>query len=187
MPKLSVVLTSTREGRAGGAVAQWFFEKAKAHGHFEVELIDLKEVNLPAMSEPNHPMRRQYQHDHTKAWSARVAGSDAFVFVTPEYNYGMPPALLNALDYLYFEWNYKTAGFVSYGGVSAGTRSVQHAKGVLPALKLVPIPEGVAIPFFTKLIDGQGKFDPGDTQDKGVKTMLDELGKWTGALAGLRK
>jgi NAD(P)H-dependent FMN reductase len=186
-PKLQVIVTSTRKERAGAAVADWFLEQAKKHGKFEIQLVDLKEVNLPLLDEPHHPMQRNYQHEHTKAWSKTVAGADAFVFVTPEYNYGMPPALLNALDYLHQEWKYKAAGFVSYGGVSGGTRSVQMAKLVLTSLKVVPLPEAVSLPFFAKQLDAEKKrFDPGDAQQKALTTMLDELLRWTNALSVLR-
>ena len=97
MPKLAVVIASTRPGRVGWPVGQWFLDRARAHGKFEVELIDLKELNLPHLDEPKHPRLQQYEHAHTKAWSKTVSQTDTFVFVTPEYNYGMPPALLNAL------------------------------------------------------------------------------------------
>ncbi len=185
MPKLAIIISSTREGRQGPLVADWFAERARQHGKFEVSVVDLKEVNLPLLDEPNHPMKRQYTHEHTKAWSRIVAAADAFALVVPEYNYGMPPALLNAIDYLFYEWNYKAAAFVSYGGVSGGTRSVQMSKQVLTSLKVVPLPEAVSIPFFAKLIK-DGKFDPGDTQDKPLTHMLDELLRWTNALAVLR-
>jgi NAD(P)H-dependent FMN reductase len=185
MPKLHVIAVSTREGRVGLPVAHWFVGRARAHGAFAVELIDLRDVALPLLDEPKHPRLRQYQNEHTKAWSAIVAAADAFVFVTPEYNYGVPPSLINALDYLSAEWAYKAAGFVSYGGISGGTRAVQMAKMVLTSLKIVPLPEAVTVPFFAKLIDPSGVFD-GTSQNDAAKGMLDELSRWTGALATLR-
>jgi NAD(P)H-dependent FMN reductase len=185
-PTLHIIVTSTREQRASTAVATWFAEEAKRHGKFEIQLVDLKEVNLPLLDEPHHPLQRRYQHEHTKAWSKSVEAADAFVFVVPEYNYGMPPALLNALDYLYHEWNYKPAGFVSFGGVSGGTRSVQMTKQVLTTLKVMPLPEAVTLPFFAKQLDAEKRFNPGDTQDKALTTMLDELLRWTNALRTLR-
>src|SRR5689334_4480755 len=118
--KLQIVIASTRPGRVGAPVARWFHRRAEEHGGFDVELVDLAEVNLPLLDEPHHPRLRRYVHQHTQAWSARVEAADAFVFVTPEYNYGMPASLKNALDYLNQEWHYKPVGFVSYGGVSAG-------------------------------------------------------------------
>ena len=150
-----------------------------------VGLVNLREVALPLFDEPRHPRLKQYEHAHTKAWSAKVAAAEAFVFVTPEYNYGVPPSLINALDFLSSEWAYKAAGFVSYGGVSGGTRAVQMAKLVMTSLKIVPLPEAVTVPFFAKLIDAAGVFD-GAAQEAAAKTMLDELARWTGALAVLR-
>jgi NAD(P)H-dependent FMN reductase len=185
MAKLLVVVTSTREERVGHLVADWAVQQVRAHGKFQPELADLKVVNLPLLDEPNHPRFGQYKNAHTKAWSATVAGADAFLFVTPEYNYAMPPALLNALDYLFREWAYKPAAFVSYGGLSGGMRSVQSAKPVLTSLKIMPLPEGVAIPFVTKFIK-DGRFEGDETQAKSAVAMLDELHKWATALAPVR-
>src|SRR5207344_3406118 len=118
------------------AVAAWFEQQATSHGRFDIEVVDLAAVNLPMMNEPEHPRLRKYQHPHTKSWSETISRADAFVFVTPEYNYGTPPSLVNALDYLVHEWAYKPVAFVSYGGVSAGTRSVQMTKQIVTALKM---------------------------------------------------
>jgi NAD(P)H-dependent FMN reductase len=186
MSKLSVVIGSTRPGRVGLPIGHWFFERAKSHGKFEVDLVDLKDLNLPLLDEPKHPRFAEYEHEHTKAWSAIVKASDAFVFVTPEYNYSAAPALLNAIDYLFHEWAYKAAGFVSYGGVSGGVRAAQMTKQPLSTLKVVPIPESVTIPFFSQLIDN-GTFRGSEALEKSSVTMLDELLRWTEALAVLRK
>jgi NAD(P)H-dependent FMN reductase len=175
MPKLSVVIASTRPGRAGVPIAGWFAARTRAHGAFDVELIDLAEVDLPFMDEPNHPMLRQYEHDHTKAWSARVDAADAFVFVTPEYNYGFTAPLKNAIDYLHAEWQYKPVGFVSYGGVAAGTRAVQMLKQVVTTLKMVPLVEAVNIPFHPQFIDEDGVVQANDDMELAAAAMLDEL------------
>jgi NAD(P)H-dependent FMN reductase len=175
MPKLHVILASTRPGRAGEPIADWFVERAVAHGAFDVELVDLAEVALPFLDEPNHPRLRRYTQEHTKAWSARVDRADAFVFVTPEYNYGLTAPLKNAIDYLHFEWQHKPVGFVSYGGVAAGTRAVQMLKQVVTTLKMVPIFEAVSIPFHTQFIDDEGALAANDTMIKAAAAMLDEL------------
>jgi NAD(P)H-dependent FMN reductase len=175
MPKLHVILASTRPGRAGEPIADWFVERAIAHGAFDVELVDLADVALPFMDEPNHPRLRRYTHEHTKAWSARVDGADAFVFVTPEYNYGLTAPLKNAIDYLHFEWQHKPVGFVSYGGVAAGTRAVQMLKQVVTTLKMLPLFEAVNIPFHTQFIDDEGRMAPNETMIKAADAMLDEL------------
>jgi NAD(P)H-dependent FMN reductase len=186
MPKLNVIVASTRPGRVGYPVAQWFTELARAHGGFEVELVDLAEVGLPLLDEPNHPRLGQYVHQHTKDWSASVAGADAFVFVTPEYNFGMPASLKNAIDYLHHEWQYKPVGFVSYGGVSAGTRAVQMTKQVVTTLKMTPVSEAVAIPFVTQFLGDDGTVQANEAMEGAAKAMLDELLRYTNALAPLR-
>ena len=171
----------------GVPVAKWFHEFAVRDGKFEVELIDLKEVNLPMLDEPNHPRLQKYQHEHTKAWSATISRGDAYVFVTPEYNYSAPPSLINAFDYLFNEWAYKPGGFVSYGGISGGLRSVQMAKQTATALRMMAIPEGVPVPFFAAAIDKEtGAFKANDLHEKGATAMLAELLRWADALEPLR-
>jgi len=155
-------------------------------GRFAVELVDLLEENLPHIDEPKHPRLRDYQHEHTRRWSAKVSAADAFVFVTPEYNYSAPPALLNALDYLFWEWNYKPLGFVSYGGVSGGLRSVQVVKMSATTLKMMPLPEAVSIPWIAKRIE-DGVFVAHDVDEKAATDMLTEMHRWAEALAPLRR
>jgi NAD(P)H-dependent FMN reductase len=142
---------------------------------------------LPLLDEPHHPRLRKYEKAHTHAWSKSVEGADAFTFVTPEYNFGMPPSLLNAIDFVYVEWNYKPASFVSYGGVSGGLRSTQMAKLPLTSVKVMPIFEQVTIPFVNKQIDAGGTFTPTDAQHKAAADMLDELHRWATALKPMRE
>jgi NAD(P)H-dependent FMN reductase len=185
--KLQVVTASTREGRKGPAVAHWALDQVRAHGRFRAELVDLREVDLPLFDEPKHPRFGDYAHEHTRRWSTIVQGADAYLFVTPEYDHGPPASLLNALQYLVREWAYKPAGFVSYGGVSAGVRSVAALKPVVCALRMMPMLETVAIPFFAQHLDeGTGRFDPSEVQGKAAVAMLDEMHRWAGALRTLR-
>ncbi|WP_201159951.1 NADPH-dependent FMN reductase [Rhodoplanes elegans] len=183
--RLHTIVASTRPGRVGPTVAQWFHHGAKAHGAFDAHLVDLADFALPVYDEPHHPRMQKYEKAHTKAWSDSVKAADAYVFVTPEYNFGPTPALLNALNYVYSEWNYKPAAFVSYGGISGGIRAVQMTKQILTTLKVMPILEAVVIPFvFPQIKDGV--FTPNDIQTAAVKEVLDELHKWAGALKPLR-
>ena len=185
-PKLHVVTVSTRPGRVGPAIAQWFLDFAKKHGKFDAEAVDLADFDLPLLDEPRHPMRRQYEHDHTKTWSASVKAADAFVFVTPEYNYSPPPSFTNALDYLFWEWQYKPVGLVGYGGISAAGRSTNTVKMTLAALKMMPIPEGVWLPnVFQQIKDGV--FSANDFNEQGATATLNELLRWTEALKPLRE
>ncbi|MGA9519892.1 MAG: NAD(P)H-dependent oxidoreductase [Myxococcaceae bacterium] len=185
MPKLHVIFTSTRPGRAGLPIAQWFVDRAKAHGKFEVRFVDLGELNLPMFDEPRHPRLGQYEHDHTRRWSEIVNEADAFVFVVPEYNYAAPPAFVNAIDYLSKEWKYKAASFVSYGGVAGGVRSVMMSKQVLTTVSVMPIFESVTIPMFPQHLKND-VFEANDLHDKSATAMLDELLRWAEALKVLR-
>jgi NAD(P)H-dependent FMN reductase len=183
--KLHTVICSTRPTRIGPVVASWFQEIAAGHGQFDASLVDLKDFDLPVFDEPEHPRMQRYVHEHTKRWAASVSAADAFVFVTPEYNFGPPPALLNALNYLYLEWNYKPAGFVSYGGASGGLRAVQVEKLTLTTLKVVPLTEAVAIPMAWNSV-ADGKLTVPEGQAKAATAMLDELARWAEALKPLR-
>ncbi len=184
--KLHVIVASTRPGRKGPAVARWFEDVARRHGGFEPVLVDLADFALPVFDEPKHPATRDYQHEHTKRWSASVAAADAYAFVLPEYNYFPPPSLVNALNFLVAEWTYKPAGLVSYGGVSGGLRAAQAVKLLLTTLKIMPIPEGIAIPNFGTFMDEAGAFLPNELIEKSATTMLSELVRWSDALKPMR-
>ena len=186
MPNLTLIIGSTRPGRAGLPIASWFVERAERHGGFTVEVADLAEIDLPMYDEPHHPRLGQYVHQHTKDWSAIIDRADAVVFVTPEYNYGYPAALKNANDYLHNEWRDKPVGFVSYGGIAAGTRAVQQLKQVVTTLKMIPVTESVNIPFHAQFIDG-GRVNANEVMEGAADAMLDELVRLDGALRPLRE
>jgi NAD(P)H-dependent FMN reductase len=186
-PVLQIIIASTRPGRVGLPVAQWFEQAAIAHGGFDVEVVDLAEVALPFFDEPNHPRLRKYEHQHTKEWSAIVDRADAYVFVTPEYNYGFNAVLKNAIDFLHQEWQHKAVGFVSYGGVAAGTRAVQMLKQVVTTLKMVPVTASVNIPFVAQFLNDENRLQPNDVMTAAASAMLDELLPMATALEGLRR
>lgn len=188
MTKLGIIIASTRPNRVGLPVAQWINAEALGHGGFdEVALIDLLELDLPFMNEPHHPRLRNYQHQHTKDWSALVESTDAFVFVMPEYNYGFTAPLKNAIDYLNHEWYYKPVGLVSYGGVAAGTRAAQMIKQVVTTLKMTPLFEAVSIPFVQKLLSDDEQLQPNSVMVAAAKAMFDELKRVSDALRPLRQ
>jgi len=186
MNKIKVITSTTREGRKGIAVATWITGVMKQNSNYDVELLDLAQVNLPFMDEPNHPRLQQYQYEHTKRWSETISSADAFIIVLAEYNFGFPAPIKNAIDYLFNEWMHKPVAFVSYGGVSGGLRSTQMLKQVVTAVYMMPVVDQVAIPFFTKLIDESGTFVPTETITKSAEGMLKELEKWSEALKELR-
>jgi len=184
--KLHVIICSTRPGRVGPSVARWFADYAAQQSQFDVELVDLADFNLPVYNEPRHPVTGKYEHDHTKAWSASVSKADAYVFVTPEYNFGPSPAFVNALNYVYREWNYKPCAFVSYGGASGGMRSVQSAKQLVTTLKMMPMVEAVAVPFVMNQLDDDKAFKATEPIVKAANNMLAELQRWAEALKPMR-
>jgi NAD(P)H-dependent FMN reductase len=182
-----IVIASTRPGRGGWPVAQWFVSRAGGHGGFDVEVLDLVEFKLPLLDEPNHPRLRQYVNPHTHQWSEKVGAADAFVFVTPEYNHGYPASLKNAIDYLHHEWRYKPVGFVSYGGVAAGTRSVEQLQQVVTAVKLFPLIEQVNIPFYQQFLDDERVLQANEVMEQAAGALLDQLVKMEAALRPLRE
>jgi len=145
MLKIAIVTGSTRPGRNNEAVANWVYRIAKERTDAEFELVDIASYNLPLFDEPMSPMFGQYSHEHTKAWSDKIASFDAFVFVTPEYNHSTSGALKNAIDYLYREWNNKAAGFVSYGG-AGGARAVEHLRLIMAELMVATVRAQVLLP-----------------------------------------
>lgn len=184
--KLKVISSSVRPGRKGPIIAGWMTGIADAYGSFEVELVDLGALNLPMMNEKEHPRLQQYEHQHSKDWSAKIDEADAFIFVTAEYDFGYPAPLRNALEYLYNEWTYKPAGLVSYGGISAGTRAWNSLKGDLCSFKMVPVMDSVNIPQFGQFIK-DGLLEPNESMLRGANALLKELLRWTKVLKAMRE
>lgn len=186
MYNLIIISSSVRPGRKGPIIAEWIAERARSTEKFNVDLIDLGILNLPMMNEAPHPALKQYEHEHTKQWSAKIDEADAFIFVTAEYDYNYPAPLRNALEYLFHEWGYKAAGIVSYGGISAGTRAANSLKADLSTFKMVPVSNAVYIPFFTQFIH-EGKFVPSETTEKSADAMFKELLRWTKGLKSIKE
>lgn len=178
MDTLQIIIGSTRPGRVGLKVGEWFYDLAKTQQLFSVELLDLAEINLPFMDEPNHPRLHRYTKQHTIQWSEIITRGDAYIFITPEYNYGIPAPLKNAVDFLYQEWVAKPLSFISYGGMAGGARSTQMMKQVVTTLNMVPIADTIHIPYITKHI-ANGKFLSDDHINKATISMLRKLAVWS--------
>jgi len=188
MYKLKIIISTVRPGRKGPVVARWVTEQAENQDSFDVELLDLGTINLPLMNEPVHPMMKQYEHEHTKQWSAKIDEADAFVFVTAEYDHSYPAPLKNALEYLVHEWAYKPSGIVSYSiGAFAGIRATISLKHDLLSLRNIALAETVNIPFINQLINEDGAFIPNEQLIKTTKVMLDELVRWTKGLKSIKE
>lgn len=182
MINLKIITSTVRPGRKGPLVAEWITKLAKQNSHFNVELLDLAEINLPMMNEANHPAIKKYEHEHTKRWSSKIEEADAFIFVTAEYDYNYPAPLRNALEYLYHEWSYKAAGVVSYGGISAGTRALNSLKNDLATFKIVPLTEAVNFPFFQQNINDENEFNANEAAHRSAEVMLTQIIRWTKGL-----
>ena len=187
MYKLKVISSTVRPGRKGPLVAAWITELAKSKETFDVEFIDLGELNLPMMNEAQHPSLKKYEHEHTKKWSATIDEADAFIFVTAEYDFNYPAPLRNALEYLVQEWAFKPAGIVSYGGVSAGTRAANALKADLATFKIVPLYEAVNFPMFQQNFNEQGEFSANEVSHEAADVLLTQLLRWTKGLKTIKE
>jgi NAD(P)H-dependent FMN reductase len=188
---ISVIVGSIRQGRLGEKPAKWIFEHVQKRDGVEARLLDLRDFPMPFFDHPmppGMPGRPPYEHEVVKRWTAEIARSDGFILVTPEYNYGPPAVLKNALDWVYQEGNRKTAAFVSYGG-TGGIRSVQQLRLTAIELQLAPLRWSVHVPAAVLWAHFQG----GDVEkglaelDPQAKTMLDNLLWWTSALKAARE
>ena len=186
MLRVAIILGSTRPGRKGEAVARWVYNIAKKQrsNDAQFEYVDIKDFNLPLLDEPGIISQGQYTQDHTKKWSAKIDSFDAYVFVTAEYNHGIPGALKNAIDFLYREWNNKAAGFVSYGG-TGGVRAVEDLRLVMAELQVATVRAQVTLSLFADF-ENFTTFKPAPYQERYVNTMLDQVIAWGTALKALR-
>jgi NAD(P)H-dependent FMN reductase len=198
--RIGVVVGSTRPGRRSAVVAEWVEQVARRHpevaaGTASVAVVDLAVQGLPLLDEPTPAMFGDYQHPHTRRWSAVISSFDALVIVTPEYNHSVPAALKNAIDFLYAEWNDKAVGLVGFG-VQGGTRAVDHLRLVLAEVRAVAVPTQVSLSVFTEFDftsfdptdpTAAGVLRPGDGQESTVTTMLDEVLAWSKALGRVRE
>jgi NAD(P)H-dependent FMN reductase len=188
MLKIQVIMGSTRQGRFGEKPAKWIFEELKKKENVEAELIDLRDYPLPFFDEPMSPAtsKGKYTNETAIKWAKKVGEADGYIIVTPEYNHGYPAVLKNALDYVYKEWNNKPVGFVSYGGVSGGTRSVQQLRQVVIELQMVPIRNGIHIPMYWTNLDEKGELKT-DSLKENAENFLNQLIFWTKNLKTVRE
>lgn len=186
MLKLAIIIGSTRPGRKAEAVARFVHEIACKRRDATFELVDIADFDLPLLDEAKPPSMGQYANDHTKAWAAKIAQYDGFVFVTPEYNHGTSAALKNAIDFLYAEWNNKAAAFVSYGS-AGGTRAVEHLRQVMAEVQIADVRAQVTFLLSTDF-EKYTTFKPADPEKKTklIGTMLDQLVVWSKALRLVR-
>src|SRR5882757_4983584 len=189
MNVISVIVGSTRQSRFSEKPAQWIFQHLKKRD-VDARLLDLRDFPMPFFDHavpPAMPGRAAYENEVVKKWTAAIEASDGFIFVAPEYNYGPPAVLKNAIDWVYPEWNRKAACFVSYGS-AMGARSVQQLRQTVIEVQLAPIRSSVHIPVATLLAHYQGgDVDAGLAElEAPARAMIDDLLWWTAALKTAR-
>ena len=176
--KLMIIWGSSREGRRGGVVADWVKAGAQKDSRFEVDFVDLRELNLPFFDEPTSPLSMksldEYTHPEGKAWAERVQQAEAIIIVTPEYNFGYTGVLKNTLDWVGRPWIDKPVGFVGYGSISGGIRAVGQLRQVVVELGLVQVANAIHFPRFRDGFDENGEpKHPGANEN--LKKMFDEV------------
>ncbi len=176
---LALIVGSTREGRFGPTVARWFARQVESRPDIEVDVIDLADLDLPAVlsSRPNPAV---------DAYRRRLARSDAFVVVTPEYNHGYPAPLKQAIDLAHREWQAKPVAFVAYGGMSGGLRAVEQLRLVFAELHAVTIRDCVSFHNPWPQFDAEGSLRDGAPVEAAAATLLDRLAWWARALRAAR-
>ena len=182
--RIAIIIGSTRPNRNGEAVGKWVYELASKRDDAEFDLVDLKNFHLPLLDEPLPPSMGQYSNSHTKKWAETISSFDAYVFVTPEYNHSVPAALKNAIDFLYREWNNKSAGFVGYGAAGA-IRSIEHLRLTMAELQIADVRAQVSLSLITDF-ENYHVFKPAPFHERSLHKMLDEIVAWGKALKELR-
>jgi NAD(P)H-dependent FMN reductase len=184
MLKLQVIIGSTRDGRHADAVVRWLAPIAKAHGAFEVEVLDLREWPLPFFQETLATIgdfkNPTYSHPLVKKWNQKIVEGDAFVFVTPEYNHSIPGVLKNAIDsvFLSFGFRHKPAGMVGYSpGVAGGARAVEHLAQIGFEAEMHALRDTVIIPLVQEAFGKEGA-PVNPMLGISLKVMLDDLAWW---------
>jgi NAD(P)H-dependent FMN reductase len=152
-PTVLVIMGSTRAGRRCPEIAAWVLDIARASVNFDFRLVDLREWPLPCDDEPKIPASGAYVQEHTRAWSQTVSDARGYIIVTPQYNWGYPAPLKNALDHVYKEWNGKPIAIVTYGG-HGGVKCGLQLKQVTEGMRMQPLPTMPAITLTHEMIGG---------------------------------
>jgi NAD(P)H-dependent FMN reductase len=181
-PKIAVITRPARASRFGEKPAKWIYGVAAARADMSVELIDLREYPMPFFDEPASNDWVPSKNEAAQRWQKKVAEFDGYIFVTADYNRGLPAVLKNALDYAYPEWNRKAAAYVGYGSVGV-PRSIEHLRLTCVELQMAPTHAGVHLQGADFLMWQQGKdIKELSYLEQNSKAMLDELQWWASAL-----
>jgi NAD(P)H-dependent FMN reductase len=182
---IQIIIGSIRQGRRAKPVGDWAYQMAVLRQDLSVELVDLKDWDLPMFDLPKPPILGGYEDPLQKRWADKIAEGDGYLFVSPEYNHGYTSVLKNALDYIFGEWGRKPASFISYGG-ALGARAIEQLRLVLIELRMAPLADALHISDIRSKFKDE-RFE-GDARDaKQLTKVLDELVWWGNALKGGRQ
>ncbi|KRV48414.1 NADPH-dependent FMN reductase [Wenjunlia vitaminophila] len=176
--RLAVIVGSTRENRFAPTVADWFTARAEQHDGFDLDVLDLAELALPASLLANPVVDGEWVSPALGELTERIDAADVFVVITPEYNHGYPASLKHAIDSVGQQWRAKALGFVSYGGVSGGLRSVEQLRQVFAELHVVTVRDSVSIAGAWRQFDADGAPVNPEQLNAAAKVMLDQLVWW---------
>lgn len=179
---IQMIIASVRVGRRADTVAGWLKTILAHHPEIKLEVLDLKEWQMPYYAEKTTPstIKGQYENEMARKWAQKVARGDGYIMVTPEYNHSFPASLKNVLDYLYEEWNNKPVAFVSYGASSGGIRAVEQLRAVVSELGMIAIRSEVNIPYARFAFNESGQ--PNDERlGAKAESMLSQLVTWVRA------
>jgi NAD(P)H-dependent FMN reductase len=187
-PRIAIIISTTRATRFGDRPAQWIHDLASKRKDLETEIIDLRDFPMPFFDEVASNAWVPSKNEVAQRWQKKVAEFDGYIFVTAEYNRGVPAVLKNAVDYAYPEWNKKTAAYVGYGSVG-GARSVEQLRLISVELQMAPMRTGVHIQgadFIAALKEGKNLAEIPHLQQNATE-MLDQLVWWTSVLKAARE
>ncbi|WP_221357297.1 NADPH-dependent FMN reductase [Streptomyces beigongshangae] len=177
--KVAVIVGSNREGRFGPVVADWLLDRFQGRTDLTAEVVDTADAGLPTAL--SYSPSAEVAAELAKV-TPKLAGADAFVVLTPEYNHSFPASLKALIDWHYEEWRAKPVGFVSYGGVSGGLRAVEQLRQVFAELHAVTVRDTVSFHNAGASFDDAGRHKDSAAPDAAAKAMLDQLAWWAAAL-----
>lgn len=189
MVHIKIIVGSVRPNRFGIQPAKWMMELAAKNPNAKFSLVDLAEVNLPLLDEPQPPAMAagNYTQGHTKEWSRIISEADGYIMVTPEYNHSVAASLKNAIDFLADEWRYKPVAFVSYGAEAGGTRAVEHLRSSVAWLDMYDLKAQVVIPNYWTQLNDKGEWQPSEEQTKDGQRVIKDVVFWAEQLQAARQ
>jgi NAD(P)H-dependent FMN reductase len=181
--KIGIILSTSRPARFADRPARWLIDLARRRDQAAFEIVDLRDYPLPFFDEDRLPMWAPAQDPIAARWARKMAELDGYIFVTAEYNHGIPAVLKNALDHAYGEYNRKPATFLGYGS-AGGARAIEQLRLVLAELQVATLRNSVhvnAVELAGMLMQGR-TFDDYPYLEQTAIQMLDELLWWAQTL-----